>query len=104
LACIAEAGFLKTPMMNNRQIAANRITEYDRWRQRALDATRACQEKGPGPELVAETLLEIMSSNTPWLRYPIGQQAKSITRLRPFLPAGMFEQGVRRAFSLDETQ
>jgi NAD(P)-dependent dehydrogenase (short-subunit alcohol dehydrogenase family) len=72
---LTEAGFLKTPMMNNRQIAANRITEYDPWRQRALDATRAYEEKGPGPELVAETLLEIMSSNAPRLRYPIGQQA-----------------------------
>jgi len=101
---LTEAGFLKTPMMNNRQIAANRITEYDRWRQRALDATRAYEEKGPGPELVAETLLEIMSSNTARLRYPIGQQAKSITRLRRFLPAGLFEQGVRRTFSLDKTQ
>ena len=101
---LTEAGFLKTPMMNNRQIAANRITEYDPWRQRALDATRAYEEKGPGPELVAETLLEIMSSNTPRLRYPIGQQAKSVARLRRFLPAGMFEQGVRRTFSLDKTQ
>jgi NAD(P)-dependent dehydrogenase (short-subunit alcohol dehydrogenase family) len=43
-----EAGFLKTPMMNNRRIAANRITEYDLWRQRAPDATRAYVEKGPG--------------------------------------------------------
>jgi short-subunit dehydrogenase len=100
---LTEAGFLKTPMMNHRQIAANRITDYDPWRQRALDAVRATEEKAPGPELVAQTLLEIMSSKTPRLRYPIGQQAKSIARLRRFLPAGMFEQGVRRTFSLDKT-
>ena len=43
---LTEAGFLNTAMMNNRQIAANRITEYDPWRQRALDATRAQEEKG----------------------------------------------------------
>jgi NAD(P)-dependent dehydrogenase (short-subunit alcohol dehydrogenase family) len=101
---LTEAGFLKTPMMNNRQIATNRITEYDPWRRRALDAIRASEEKAPGPELVAETLLEIISSNTPRLRYPIGQQAKSVARLRRFLPAGMFEQGVRRTFSLDGTE
>jgi short-subunit dehydrogenase len=100
---LTEAGFLNTAMMNHRQIAANRITEYDPWRQRALDATRAQEEKGPGPELVAETLLEIISSKTPRLRYPIGHQAKSVARLRRFLPAGMFEQGVRRTFSLDRT-
>jgi NAD(P)-dependent dehydrogenase (short-subunit alcohol dehydrogenase family) len=101
---LTEAGFLKTPMMNHRQIAANRITEYDPWRRRALDATRAYEEKGPGPELVAETLLEIISNDTPRLRYSIGQQAKSVARLRRFLPAGMYEQGVRRTFSLDKTQ
>jgi hypothetical protein len=49
-------------------------------------------------------LLEILSSDSPRLRYLIGQQAKSVARLRRFLPAGMFEQGVRRSFSLDKTQ
>jgi hypothetical protein len=90
-------------MMNNRQVGANRIPEYDPWRQRALNAIRAHEEKGPGPELVAETLFEIVSSDTPRLRYLIGQQAKSVARLRRFLPAGLYEQGVRRTFSLDRT-
>jgi NAD(P)-dependent dehydrogenase (short-subunit alcohol dehydrogenase family) len=101
---LTEASFLKTPMMNHRQVAANRMTEYDPWRQRALTAIRAYEETGPGPELVAETLFEIVSSNAPRLRYLIGQQAKSVARLRRFLPAGLFEQGVRRTFSLDKTR
>jgi len=101
---LTEAGFLKTPMMNNRQIGAHRMTEYDPWRQRALSAIRASEQKAPGPELVADVLLEIMSSPTQRLRYLIGQQAKSVARLRRFLPAGMFEQGVRRSFSLDRSQ
>jgi NAD(P)-dependent dehydrogenase (short-subunit alcohol dehydrogenase family) len=42
---LTEADFLKTPMINHRQIAANRITEYDPWRQRPLDAIRADEEK-----------------------------------------------------------
>ena len=80
------------------------MTEYDPWRQRALNAIRASEDKAPGPEVVAEMLLGIVSSNSPRLRYLIGQQAKSVARLRRFLPAGMFEQGVRRSFSLDKTQ
>src|SRR4029453_9132873 len=28
---LTEAGFLRTPMMNNRQIGAHRLTEYDPW-------------------------------------------------------------------------
>jgi len=98
---LTEAGFLNTPMMHNRQAAANRITDYDAWRERALNAIRASEASGPGADLVAETLLEIVSSKAPRLRYLIGQQAKSVTRLRRFLPAGMYEQGVRRTFSLD---
>jgi hypothetical protein len=65
---------------------------------------RALEEKGPGPEFVAETLLEIVSSKTPRLRYLIGSQAKNVARLRRFLPAPMYLQGVRRTFSLDRTQ
>jgi NAD(P)-dependent dehydrogenase (short-subunit alcohol dehydrogenase family) len=101
---MTEAGFLKTPMMNNRQVGANRTTDYDPWRQRALHAIRAQEDRGPGPEVVAKALLGIVSSNTPRLRYLIGQQARSVARLKQFLPAGMYEQGVRRTFSLDKAQ
>jgi NAD(P)-dependent dehydrogenase (short-subunit alcohol dehydrogenase family) len=100
---LTEAGFLKTPMMHHRELAANRLSEYDSWRQRALNAIRGHEEKGPGPAVVAETLLEIVSSNSPRLRYLIGGQAKTVARLRRFLPAGMYELGVRRTFSLDKT-
>jgi hypothetical protein len=80
------------------------MTEYDPWRQRALGAVRAHEEKGPGAEVVAEKLLEIVSSGDPRLRYLIGQQAKAVARLRRFLPARMYEQGVRRTFSLDRAR
>jgi NAD(P)-dependent dehydrogenase (short-subunit alcohol dehydrogenase family) len=99
---MTEAGFLRTPMMNHRQVAARRMTEYEPWRERALTAIRAHEERSDGPELVAEALLEIVTSDAPHLRYLIGKQAKSVARLRRFLPAAMFEQGVRRTFSLDK--
>jgi NAD(P)-dependent dehydrogenase (short-subunit alcohol dehydrogenase family) len=101
---LTEAGFLRTAMMNHRQVGARRVTEYDPWRQRALNAIRASEDRAPGPEVVADTLYGIISSSSPRLRYLIGQQAKSVARLRRFLPAGMFEQGVRQTFSLDRTQ
>ena len=97
-----EVGFLRTPMMNHRQVAAGPIAAYDPWRQRAYDAIRAFEEKGPGPELVADTVLTIAASKTPRLRYVVGQQAKFVTRLRRFLPEGAFEQGVRGTFRLDK--
>ena len=98
---LTEAGFLKTPMMHNREIAKNRIGAYDEWRQRALAAISAQEAKAPGAELVARRLLEIISAPAPRLRYLIGSQATSVARLRRFVPAGMFEAGVRRSFLLD---
>jgi NAD(P)-dependent dehydrogenase (short-subunit alcohol dehydrogenase family) len=96
-----EVGFLRTPMMNNRQVAVGRIAEYDPWRRRAFDAIHAAEENGPGPELVADTVLKIAASRTPRLRYVVGKQARFVTRLRQFLPEGAFEQGVRGTFRLD---
>jgi NAD(P)-dependent dehydrogenase (short-subunit alcohol dehydrogenase family) len=97
---LTEAGFLNTPMTKHRQIAGRRLAEYDSWRERALDAIRGHEEKGPAAEAVAAMLLAILSSKTPRLRYLIGRQAKTVTRLRRFLPAGTYEYGVRRTFSI----
>ncbi len=57
-----EVGFLKTPMMNNRQMATEQVSAYEPWRQRALEAIREYEEKSPGPELIAETVLKIIAS------------------------------------------
>jgi len=97
-----EPGFLRTTMMTHRQVAAQRIAEYDPWRQRAYDAIRAQEEKGPGPELVADAVLRIATSKKPRLRYLVGRQAKVVTGLRRFLPEAAFEMGVRRSFGLDK--
>jgi NAD(P)-dependent dehydrogenase (short-subunit alcohol dehydrogenase family) len=97
-----EPGLLNTGITDRRQVAAKAIEEYAPWRQRAFKAIRDYEEKGPGPELVAQTVLEIVSSKAPRLRYVIGQQAKLVSGLRWFLPAGALEKGVRSTFALDK--
>ena len=96
-----EVGFLKTPMMNHRQLATQPISGYDPWRQRALDTIRDSEEKGPGPGLVAEAILKLIASKRPPLRNVIGREAKLVFRLRRFVPAGMFERAIRSNFRLD---
>src|SRR5262249_51967005 len=49
---LTEAGFLKTPMVNHRQVSTAQLHEYDPWRQRAFDAIRDTEQKAPGPESV----------------------------------------------------
>lgn len=100
---LTEAGFLNTPMTRNRQVSTNRIADYEPWRERALKAIRAQEEKGPSADVVARALVEIISSDAPRLRYLIGRQARSVALLRRFLPAGMYETGVRRNFWLDRS-
>ena len=95
-----EAGFLKTPLRTKRELAAGPISEYAPWRQRALEAIREYEESGPGPDLVGQTVLKIIQSRTPQLRYVVGAQARRISLLRRFLPAGAFEQGTRNFFRL----
>jgi NAD(P)-dependent dehydrogenase (short-subunit alcohol dehydrogenase family) len=99
---LTEAGFLKTPMMNKRQVSTAQLDDYHPWRQRALKAFRDQEAKAPGPELVAGTILRIIDSKTPRLRYLIGSQAKVTTRLQRFLPEGAYEWGKRSAFRLDK--
>jgi hypothetical protein len=40
------------------------------------------------------------SAATPRLRYPVGK-AKSLRRLRAFVPAGIFDRTFRHRFALD---
>jgi NAD(P)-dependent dehydrogenase (short-subunit alcohol dehydrogenase family) len=98
---LTEAGFLKTPMMDKREASAAPLKEYDPWRQRAFNAIRDLELKAPGPELVAETLLKIISSKKPGLRYLIGSQAQSSALLQWFLPEALYELGKLGIFGLD---
>ena len=88
-------------MMTHRRVAAAPVTAYEPWRQRAFDAISAFEMKGPAGELVAERVRRIAASPRPRLRYVVGQQAKVVTGLCWFAPAGVVEGGVRRTFRPD---
>jgi len=96
-----EVGFLKSPMMDKRQVTAERIGDYELWRQRAFKAIRDSEEKGLRPELVAETVSKILGRTAPRLRYLVGGQANVVSRLRRFFPERAFEMGARSTFKLD---
>jgi NAD(P)-dependent dehydrogenase (short-subunit alcohol dehydrogenase family) len=96
-----EPGFLRTPMMQNRKAPARTIADYDRWRERAFAAIRQYEEKGPAAELVADTIVRVVTSVRPRLRYLVGGQARFVAALRRFAPEAAFEKGVRGTFRLD---
>ena len=88
-------------MMDKRQVVAERIGDYELWRQRAFKAIRDAEEKGLPPERVAETVSRILASPAPRLRYLVGGQAHFVSRLKRFFPERAFEMGVRSTFKLD---
>ena len=59
------------------------------------------EEKAPEPALVAKTVLSIIDSESPKLRYRVGKDATWIPRLRQVLPGSLFEKQLRKTFDLD---
>jgi NAD(P)-dependent dehydrogenase (short-subunit alcohol dehydrogenase family) len=95
-----EPGFLKTAMAEHRQSAAERLDAYAPWRERAMEAIRGHERNGPGAELVARAIGDIVASRNPRLRYRVGREARLVSGLRRFLPEAAFEKGARKNFRL----
>jgi NAD(P)-dependent dehydrogenase (short-subunit alcohol dehydrogenase family) len=97
---LVEPGSIKTKLTSNRHEAAERLGDYEPWRRRALEAMRRFEEKAPEPSLVADTVLSIIESESPKLRYRVGKDATWIPRLRQILPGSLFERMLRKSFDL----
>ena len=75
---------------------------YSPWRDRFLRTMRNFEEKGPGPEVVAEVYSRIVRSERPALHHRLTREATLFPFLRWLLPAGAFEGGLRTGFHLDQ--
>jgi len=58
------------------------------------------ENKAPGPDVVARTVVAIANDARPALRNKITREATQLTLLKWMLPGGAFEAGVRRVFKL----
>jgi hypothetical protein len=57
-------------------------------------------ERGDDPRIVAEAVYQAVTAKLPRLRYPVGKGV-AFSRLRRFVPAGMFDKSFRKQFQLD---
>jgi hypothetical protein len=57
-------------------------------------------ERGDDPRTVAEAVWHAVSMKSPRLRYPVGKGI-ILSRLRRFVPAGIFDRSLRIQFQLD---
>jgi hypothetical protein len=69
-------------------------------RNSVVDANPVNIRSGEDPAAVASVVLEALTSQSPRLRYTAGSQARLASRLRKFVPASLFDRGLRKQFGL----
>jgi NAD(P)-dependent dehydrogenase (short-subunit alcohol dehydrogenase family) len=71
------------------------IAEYEPVRRKMSDKYVRAIRKGMPPERVAKTILRIIRSPKPKPRYTVGAQSAAVSAMKSWLPAQVFEAGVR---------
>jgi NAD(P)-dependent dehydrogenase (short-subunit alcohol dehydrogenase family) len=98
---LVEPGFTATALVTSQREAVQRLSAYATIRSRVLEVFAKNTEHGARPEDVATVVLEAATAESPKLRYPAGDAARSLSRLRRFVPAGLFDKTLRQRFQLD---
>jgi short-subunit dehydrogenase len=99
-AMLVEPAYTKTKFSGNSKSAKVALAVYATERKRMAELTERKTERGDDPRMVADTVWTAMTVNSPRLRYPVGKGI-ILSRLRRFVPAGMFDRSLRKQFQLD---
>jgi NAD(P)-dependent dehydrogenase (short-subunit alcohol dehydrogenase family) len=100
-AILVEPSFMKTRLDTNAAAAAQTIGDYADPRARVGAHLNASVASGGDPSIVAAVIAEALADEHPRVRYPVGKDAGMLAKLRSFLPARMFDRGLRKQFHLD---
>ncbi len=98
---LVEPAFFKTNFAV--QSPALPLADYAPLRELIMQYVSKAVEQGPDPEQVARTILRIVTTPRPRLRYRVGPRSNLLVGLRQLLPATLFEGVYRRIFHLDAT-
>jgi short-subunit dehydrogenase len=99
-ALLIEPAYTKTKIRGNSKFAKVALEVYADERKRFTDAVQQNIERGDDPRIVAEAVWNALTARSPRLRYPVGK-AVALSRMRRFVPAGMFDKSFRKQFQLD---
>src|SRR5216117_1842359 len=99
-ALLVEPAQTKTNIRGNSKFAKVALDVYADERKRLTDAAQQNIERGDDPRIVAEAVYQALTAKSPRLRYPVGKGI-AFSRLRRFVPAGMFDKSFRKQFQLD---
>lgn len=99
-ALLIEPAFTKSNISHSGKDAEVQLDEYAVHRGRILELTRKGIADGDDPHLVAEAVFTALTAESPRLRYPVGKGV-TLSRLRRFLPASLFDRALRKEFQLN---
>jgi len=101
-AVLVEPTFTKTNIETNGPKTRASLDAYAKQEQRVSAGIVEQVARGDSPRAVAEVVYRALTDEPPLLRYPVGG-AVAVSRLRRFIPAGLFDKQFRKRFHLDET-
>jgi NAD(P)-dependent dehydrogenase (short-subunit alcohol dehydrogenase family) len=96
-----EPGFTQTNIVQNGQVVSEPLSAYAEDHHRVVAAIQKSTTRGEAPVAVASVVLEALASRSPRLRYIAGREAKTISRLRKFVPSRLFDKGLYKQFGLE---
>jgi len=99
-AVLIEPYLTKTKIGQNEKTAQVSLEDYAVQRKRMSEVVHQGLERGDDPRIVAEAVYQAVTAKSPRLRYPVGQGV-ALSRMRRFVPAGMFDKSFRKQFQLD---
>ena len=99
-ALLVEPAYTRTKLSGNSKVANITLDVYTDERKRLTSAALQNIERGDDPRMVAEAVYNALTAKSPRLRYPVGKGV-GLSRMRRFVPAGMFDKSFRKQFQLD---
>jgi RND family efflux transporter MFP subunit len=99
-ALLVEPAQTKTNIRGNSKFAKVALDVYADERKRLTGVVQQSIEHGDDPRIVAEAVYQALTAKSPRLRYPVGKGIV-FSRMRRFVPAGMFDKSFRKQFQLD---
>ena len=101
---LVEPGFFETTFSDNVQRVGLDTPPYDElqtaWDE-ASSRLRGGAASGPGPEVVASIIADVIESEAPALRYPVGDDAEMVLAARAQMDDATFESTMRETLELN---
>ena len=99
-AVLVVPAFTKSNISHSGKDARIALKDYAVQRKRMREAVEEGTQHGDDPRIVAEAVYQSLTAKSPRLRYPVGKGV-TLSRLRRFVPAGMFDKSFRKQSQLD---